>query len=199
MNIEIIPFGVRGSSRYKATHLHYCGYYSNTLLAHIVQNVVVVENENFVVSENTAIDWAYDGHDTIITEKRLVYTIKEWPIHTPIYNIHKQLVGIVTYGVQQSSKTYCYAIQDGFRLFNCHLSNLCLVVREKTKKFVYADKQFDMKEDLVRYVHSLLPSYYDANGAILYHTKKFDTQLVLHQGNQQISIIQLRRPIFGAV
>ncbi|AAM70257.1 hypothetical protein [Phthorimaea operculella granulovirus] len=191
----LVPFG---QIQYKSTHHHYCGFYSLTVLAEIVDNTVVVNGKLYTVSDETAIDWAYDGIDTIISEKRLVYTNNVWPLNAPIYNIEHQIVGIVTRGIETTDGDNCYAVQDGFRLLNIHLSNVNLLVREKRKPIVYADQQFDTKQELNVYLtkNKSADSKY---GAIMYHTNKLNAQLVLFAKGHQISNIHLRKKIFGAL
>nr|ADO85481.1 unknown [Pieris rapae granulovirus] len=197
---SLAPFGYNKVS-FKQTHHHYCGFYSLNILANIIDNVVVVNGKQYPVSDETAIDWAYDGVDTIVCEKRLVYTEREWPLHTLIYNINNQIVGLVTRGVQLSTQEYCYAVQDGFNLYNNHLTGMNLIVREKKKLIAYADREFDNKSELKIYIEETQKKNCNilSYGAILYHVNKKNAQLILHNNGVQISNSQLRKSVFGNI
>lgn len=193
----LIPFGIN-TIQYKSTHHHYCGFYSLYILSNIVDKTVVVDGKQYEVSEDTMIDWAFDGQDTIVTEKRLLYTHQELPIHAPIYNINNDLVGIVLRGMVSKDGDYCYAIQDGFTLYNNHLSGTNLVVREKTKPIVYADHQFDTKNELQTYLECAQKRKSDVE-AILYHTSGCNAQLMIYKDGVQWSNSQLRKKVFGVL
>ncbi|AIS92057.1 hypothetical protein [Erinnyis ello granulovirus] len=201
MQSSVVPFG-DNTFPIKQTHHHYCGFYSVQVLATIINNVVVVNGKQYNVSDETAIDWAFDGEDTIVTEKRLLYTDEELPLHAPIYNIDHQLVGIVLAGMQTTDGDYCYAIQDGFKSLNIHLSNMNLVVREKRKMACYADQQFDTKQELVDYINNRrrIDEMGDSDhGAILYHVNKKNAQLVVFQNGLQVINCHLRKKVFGVL
>ncbi|UXX41861.1 hypothetical protein [Psilogramma increta granulovirus] len=203
MQSSLVPFGGNNTLRLKQTHHHYCGFFSLDVLATIIDDVVVIDDKQHTMSNSTAIDWAFDGEDTIVTEKRLLYTNEELPLHSPIFNIENKLVGLVLRGVQTLDNKWCYAIQDGFTGQNFHLSNVDLVVREKRKLISYADKQFDTKHDLVKYIDSVknkLNSNDIKNyGAILYHVNKKNAQLVLFQNGVQFLNCHLRKSIYGVL
>ncbi|ABC61182.1 unknown [Choristoneura occidentalis granulovirus] len=190
----LVPFGVNNISL-KQTHHHYCGFYSLNILASIINNVVIIDNIHYEVSNDTAIDWAFDGEDTIITEKRLLYTNADLPLYATIFNLNHDIVGMVLRGIQTSDGKYCYALQDGFRLYNNHLSNVNLIVREKQKIIAYADRQFDNKQELVDYLNN--DEEHKNSGAILYHTNTKNAQLILYKKGLQISNCHLRKTIYA--
>ncbi|QOD40021.1 acetyltransferase [Matsumuraeses phaseoli granulovirus] len=195
----LIPFGDNTKS-YKATHHHYCGFYSLYTLDHIVDDFVAIGRKKYKVSDETVIDWAYDGVDTIVSEKRLVYSKEEWPLHSLIHNIYGQILGIVTRGYLDSDDQYCYAVHNGYALYNNHLSDTNLIVREKTKPIVYADQQFDTKRELLHYLDTLNSGQTSGeSGAILYHTNRKHAQLVLYRDGKQLSNCHLRKPLYGLV
>lgn len=193
---SIVPFGY-DTLKYKNTHHHYCGFYSLNVLAEIIDNIVVVWGKQYIVSEETAIDWSYDGKDTIVAEKRLVYSRREWPLHSLIYNINHEIVGLVTPGINTTDDDYCYAVQDGFKLYNNHLSNINLIVREKVKLIVYADQQFKNKQDLLLYIEK--PTSNNSGSILYYSGNKSNAQLVIYCNGFQISNSQLRKKIFGVL
>jgi hypothetical protein len=190
----LIPFG-NDTRQYKDTHHHYCGFFSLTLLACIVDDTVVIDGKQYPVSDETAIDWAFDGEDTIVTEKRLLYTERALRLHTPIFNVHNELVGLVLRGYITNDSDHCYAIQDGFKLYNNHLSGMNLVVREKRKPIAYADQQFDTKAELCVYLRA--PKHPNPTSAILYHSARKNAQLMLYRDGVQFSNSQLRKNVFG--
>ncbi|AAS82681.1 ORF57 [Agrotis segetum granulovirus] len=192
---SLVPFD--GSSLYKSTHHHYCGFYSLFILAPIIDDTVVVDGKQYKLSEENAIDWAYDGTDTIITEKRLLYTEHPLEPNTLIYNVNHEIVGILLRYMVTKDGEYCYAIQDGFKLYNNHLTDTNIVVREKKKLIVYADQQFDTKEDLMKYLKEGKKSA--GRGAILYHKGGRDAQLVLYENGRNLSNSHLRRRVFGVL
>jgi hypothetical protein len=194
---SLVPFNGIASSVYKSTHHHYCGFYSLYIMATIIDGVVVIGGKQYKVSEETAIDWAYDGQDTIITEKRLLYTRDFLEAHSLIYNVDHQIVGILLSGMATKDGDFCYAIQDGFKLYNNHLTGTNLIVREKIKPIVYADRQFDNKEELLKYLEKGAAG---RRGAILYHTAGQNAQLVLYDENGiNYSNSHLRRRVFGVL
>ena len=202
MQSSLVPFGGNTTLHLKQTHHHYCGFFSLHVLATIIDNVVVIDGQQYTVSEDTAIDWAFDGEDTIVTEKRLLYTDEELPLHSPIFNIENKLVGLVLRGVQTLDGDWCYAIQDGFTAQNFHLSNIVLVVREKRKLISYADQQFDTKPELLEYIDGVKRKLYTTNlnhGAILYHVHKKNAQLVVFQDGVQIMNCHLRKSVYGVL
>ncbi|AKN80795.1 acetyltransferase-like protein [Diatraea saccharalis granulovirus] len=191
----LVPFG---RVQFKRTHHHYCGFYSLQQLSSIVDDKVVVNGKEYEVTGETAIDWAYDGVDTIVAEKRLVYSKEEWPLHGVIYNINEEIVGLVGQGVKTADGDYCYAIQDGFNLYTNHLSNINLIVREKNKLIAYADKEFDDKNELIKYLDNTKGGGGEV-GAILYHKNKKQAQLILYQSGVQLSNTHLRKSVFGVL
>lgn len=202
MQSSLVPFGGNTTLHLKQTHHHYCGFFSLHLLATIIDNVVVIDGQQYTVSDDTAIDWAYDGQDTIVTEKRLLYTDDELPLHSPIFNIENELVGLVLRGIQTLDGDWCYAIQDGFTAQNFHLSDVNLVVREKRRLISYADRQFDTKPDMLDYIDGVKRQLYTTSltyGAILYHVHKKNAQLVIHQNGLQIVNCHLRKNVYGVV
>ncbi|UYE99013.1 MAG: hypothetical protein [Betabaculovirus sp.] len=207
MQSSLVPFGGNTTLHLKQTHHHYCGFFSLHLLATIIDNVVVIDGQQYTVSDDTAIDWAYDGQDTIVTEKRLLYTDDELPLHSPIFNIENELVGLVLRGIQTLDGDWCYAIQDGFTAQNFHLSDVNLVVREKRRLISYADRQFDTKPDMLDYMDGFKRQFKDSfnihnyinNGAILYHVHKKNAQLVIYQNGLQILNCHLRKNVYGVL
>lgn len=183
---------------YKDTHHHYCGFFSLSILSNIIDSTLVIDGKQYRVSEDTAIDWAYDGRDTIVTEKRLLYTERALKLHSPIYNVNNQLVGIVLRGIVTKDGDYCYAVQDGFKLYNSHLSNINLVVREKTQLIAYADQQFDNKNELLHYINKGNKRQSQPE-AILYHSGGRNAQLVVYKDGVQWSNTHLRKNIYGVI
>lgn len=207
MQSSLVPFAGNTTLHLKQTHHHYCGFFSLHVLATIIDNVVVINGRQYTVSEDTAIDWAFDGVDTIVTEKRLLYTEESLPLHSPIYNIENNIVGLVLRGYVTTDGDWCYAIQNGFTAQNFHLSNNNLVVREKRKLISYADQQFDTKQKLVEYLEGLKNHDKDSfnihknlnTGAILYHVHKKNAQLVVYQNGIQILNCHLRKNVYGVL
>lgn len=191
----IVPFGVSSVSNLKTTHHHYCGFYSLHLLAGIVNDLVVVNGKEYQVSEETVIDWAYDGVDTIVAEKRLVYSDVPWKLHDPIFNTDGDVVGLVGSPLLAYNGDYCYAVQDAFKYYNNHLSNVNLVVKEKTAAIAYADRQFETKKELKEYLENETDRS-KGYGAILYHTGKKNAQLILYRDGVQLSNSHLRKNVF---
>ncbi|AAP85693.1 ORF_56 [Adoxophyes orana granulovirus] len=192
----IVPFGV-DTIQYKATRHHYCGFYSTILLSGIVNNVVIVDGDRYDVSNETVLDWAYDGIDTILTEKRIVYSNKPWLLHEPIYNVNMEIIGIVLQNYTHDADKYVYLVQDGYNLYSNLLSNVNLIVREKTKPIAYADQLFDTKKELFEYLNTTnLNKETGKYGAILYHQNSKNAQLMLHFDGKQLSNSHLRKNIF---
>nr|UYX49688.1 acetyltransferase [Darna trima granulovirus] len=170
----LIPFG-SNTLCCKRTHRQYCGFYSLEKLSCIYDDTVVVNGKQYWVSDDIVIDWAYDGLDTIVSQKRLVYTRQRWILHDPIYNINNCLVGLVTRGTV-SNNDYVYALHDGDKLQSFQFFDTNLIVRDEA----YLDNNLD-------------------NGAIMYHNNKYATKLVVYKDNAPICCTYFGNKIFGTL
>lgn len=188
----------------KNTYHHYCGFYSKYVLPSICSsNEVMIDNTVYTVSNDRVIDWFYDGIDTIVTEKRLLYTDDELPDGLVIYNndSNKSLQRPV--GVICGGHSGVYPIQDGFKLFNLHLSNVRVSAQLKTKIIAYADRQFDSKSQLVHYLNELKCTNNDKctkelRSTIFYKNNSKESQLTVSDGNgQQLLNMHFRLPVFA--
>lgn len=189
----------------KATHHHYCGFYSDMVLPSFNGSTVSVNNKYYTVSNDLVIDWAYDGQDTIVTFKRAMYTEDCIPLGSLITQNGKILGAIVRRSYKATEERtwdggqHCtfiktrayYPIQDGFRFINVHLTGCDLQLVEKTKPIAYANRQFDTKEQLVSYLAS--PSR--DSGAIMYHTNGQNAQMIVYVNGLNIINQHFRAPI----
>lgn len=175
---------------------HYCGFFSDKLLSPIQSDATVRIGDIEYKVEGTVLDHAFDGEDSIITEKRIVKVENQDDDNgahlydgAVVRNSLDQIVGLLT--VRGDYRL----VQDAFKLFNVHLSRTKVTVQEKTKMIAYADRQFDTKLELVEYIASK-DHKTGHDGCVIYHRKGgADAQIVTYRNGLQNLNIHTRQTL----
>lgn len=195
-----VALATKGNTSLKATHHHYCGFYSNTVLPEI-KKTALVEVDGKEIALNTynapkAVNYCYSGNDTIITVEPAPSVSHEVCTDIPQGTIVKDYdtkatVGVITGKISMGTRD-AYPIQNGFREVNIHLNGR--TTRDvKTKPIVYGGKQFDTKADLMEYKASVAPLDPKTYKSVIYTDKaNRHTQLVIIAHGHTIATVHLR-------
>lgn len=170
---------------FKDTRHHYAGFYALNVVPPIDGDYVYIQDTRHYLLPYTVVNFGYSGRDTIISVQRAIESETHIPTGTPVYNSKGAVVSLIT-----GNQDNIYPIQDGFNHENYHLSNIRVTVQNKTKIIAFADKQFDKKEQLVKYLKTQPPK--TADEAILYDNNGKSTQLVVYRNGKNILNVHIR-------
>lgn len=194
-----LALATKGNTKLKATHHHYPGFYSSTVLPPCERTVEIKTADNVAPvighPRDLAVNYGYSGSDTIIAVQPTMMIRKEIAEDIPQGSIvtnfdTKQPIGLIT-GKIEMNEYNAYPIQNGFRETNIHL-NTRVTRTIKTKPIIYADKQFDTKQELNEYITSLPDNPSNFKATLVTDEYNRNTQLVLHTHGHMIANIQLR-------
>lgn len=202
--VAIVPhptlkLATKDNTKLKATHHHYPGFYSDTVLPPCERTVEIeVKGQQKKIighPRNSTVNYGFSGSDTIITVQPTIMvpkeTIEDIPQGSIVTNYEgKQAVSMITGKIDMGAYD-AYPIQNGFRETNIHL-NTRVTRMVKTKPILYADKQFDTKQQLTEYLSTLEPKPDTFKATLVTDVHNKNTQLVLHSRGHMIANIHLR-------
>jgi hypothetical protein len=174
----------------KATHHHYPGFYSKTILPMVLPDrIVVVNGKTYPLLEKKLVNYHFDTEDVIIDEQNtIVENHDKFKDKTLVYNSAGQVISLIT----KRHDEY-YPIVNGFTTTTAHLTNVSTVTirHRKEQPIAYADKLFANKSDLVQFLQKPADTENKLRHLIIYALKE-TTDFILYSGNRNIFILRFR-------
>lgn len=200
---EHLKLALKDNVVLKTTHHHYAGFYSDVVLPPTDKTVKIETKDGKTIvarKDSPVINFGYSGQDTIITVQPTALVDKEICDDIPTGSVVRnyetgEVTGLITSKMQMGHFDV-YPIQDGFRHPNIHLNNR-VTHQIKRKPIVYADKQFDTKQELVKYIAANPDKPTTYKSTLYTDAENKYTQLIIHDKGHTIANIQLRHRLIN--